>query len=338
MAASAFVRNVWYMAAWEDEVPDDGMLSRRLLGDLWLIFRRADGSYAMIADRCPHRFVPLSRGKRVGDAVHCGYHGLGFDGAGACVHNPFSAEIPHGAAVRAMGAIEARHGALWFWLGDVALADPAAIPDFAFVHGPDHVRGALVMDANYELIADNLMDLSHAEFLHVETFGVNGALIDYGRQQVVQDDTGAIWNNWDMDGSKPPAWAEPMLEPGARVDQWIHMRWHAPASMALFIGLAKAGTDRSELVVPPIANPHILTPESATSTHYFYTREPGEQAKDMVRRVFLEEDEPMVRAAQDAMAGEDFWDLKPLILASDAGAIRARRRLMQMRRAEAEGA
>jgi vanillate O-demethylase monooxygenase subunit len=57
----------------------------------------------------------------------------------------------------------------------------------------------------------------------------------------------------------------------------------------------------------------------------------------MARKVFLEEDEPMIRAQQAAMKGRDFWEMRPVILPSDAAAIRARRRLMQMRR-EQEGA
>lgn len=332
MAETAFVRNCWTMAGWAEEVPQGGFLARRLLGQPWLILQTEAGDWTMLADRCPHRFAPLSRGQRVGDTVRCGYHGLGFDASGACVHNPFGAP-PAGARIAQLPLVE-RHGALWFWPGEAALANPDAIPDFAFCTGPDHVRGALVMDAPYELIADNLMDLSHAEFLHTETFGVNGALLDYGRQSVETDDTGAIWNKWDMPGSLPPEWAVPLLTEGARVDQSLHMRWHAPASMALFIRMTVAG-EPDRTVVPPLANPHILTPETRGTTHYFYTRGPGEEAADMVRRVFIEEDEPMVHAVSEAMGSDDFWAMRPVILASDAGAIRARRRLMQMRRAEA---
>lgn len=333
MASPPFVRNCWYMAAWVDEVPADGFLARRLLDEPWLIWRTQDGAWTMLADRCPHRFVPLSRGNRVGDTVRCGYHGLGFDAKGTCVHNPFGAPPPAGAKVAQRPLVE-RAGALWFWPGEADKADPATIPDFAFATGPQHVPGVLTMDAGYELIADNLMDLSHAEFIHRDTFGVNGALLDHGVQTVETDETGAIWNKWDITGALPPAWAVAMLPEGARSDQWLHIRWHAPASMALFIGLTRAGTGRRAFIVPAMANPHILTPETATTTHYFYTREPGEESAEMVRRVFLEEDEPMVRAAQDSMAGVDFWDMHPVILPSDAAAIRARRRLMAMRLAE----
>ena len=330
----AYARNLWYMAAWAEEVPDGGFLARTLLDESWLLLRREDGNYAMLRNQCPHRFAPLSRGKRKGDVVFCGYHGLGFDAAGQCVHNAFGKQIPPGAKVPTLPIVE-RHSALWFWPGDPDKIDPALIPDFSFLEGPArHQRAHLTMQANYELVTDNLMDLSHAEFLHVETFGVNGSLFG-GRQTVRTDDTGAIWNRWDMDWSTPPDWAKPMVAEGERVDQWLHMRWHAPASMALSIGMARAGTGREELIVPPMLNPHIISPESARSSHYFYTSEPGEEAADLARRVFIEEDEPMIEAIQQALGDRDFWAANPISMPSDAGAIRARRELTKWRKAEA---
>ena len=330
---TAFVSSLWYMAAWADEVQGEALFSRTLLGKPWLIWRKADGTYAMIADRCPHRFVPLSMGKRVGDTVQCRYHGLGFDGAGTCVHSPFPGDPPAHVSAPAMPIVE-KHRGLWFWPGDPALADPARIPDFSFLDEDRGMhRGCLRIEGNYELITDNLMDLTHAEFLHIETFGVNGSIF-HGEQTVRQDEDGAIWNNWDMTGAEPPEWSKPMLEPGAKIDQWLHMRWHAPASMALTVGLAKAGTQRAGMILPAMVNPHIITPETETSSHYFYDHEDNEQAAEMARRVFVEEDEPMIEAAQRALGVQDFWDARPAILKTDAGAIRARRALMQLRKAE----
>ena len=214
-------------------------------------------------------------------------------------------------------------------------ADPASIPDFAFVSASDDVRDHLAIEGNYEFVTDNLMDLSHAEFIHRESFGVNGSLLTHGAHSVVQDDDGAIWSNWDITDAIPPDWAKPLVVEGARIDQWLHMRWHAPASMALGIGLARAGSDRQDLVLPPMRNPHIITPETGTTSHYFYTREPGEKSAARARQVFQQEDEPMIASAQSGFAGQDFWEARPIILPSDAAAIRARRRLMQLRRAEA---
>lgn len=328
-----YVRNLWYMAAWDHEVPESGLLARTLLDQRWVIARLSEGGYAMLADRCPHRFVPLSKGRIEGDVIHCPYHGLGFAADGACVHNPFPAPPPAHARVAALPVVHSHHG-IWFWPGDPDKADPALIPDFAFVERPGMARSRLVIGANYELLTDNLMDLTHAEFLHVKSFGVNGAIF-HGRQSVIQDESGAIWNNWDMDGSEPPQWAAPMVGEGARVDQWLHMRWHAPASMMLAIGMTRAGSERRDFVVPPMVNPHIVTPETQASSHYFYDHEDTPEAAALARQVFVEEDEPMLEAAQAALGDTDFWEARPAILETDAGAIRARRRLMQLRRGEA---
>jgi vanillate O-demethylase monooxygenase subunit len=321
------------MAAWAEEVPEDGLLARKLLGQHWVIWRQGDGQWTMLVDRCAHRFAPLSKGQRVGDTIRCGYHGLGYDASGACVHNPFGQTVPPGMRVQAMHLVE-RHSALWFWAGDPDLADPATIPDFGFMQEADHVRVALMMDVNYQLIVDNLMDLTHVEFMHIKTFGANGSMLEHGRQSVVTDDDGAIWNNWAVENASPPKWAEPLLPKGQRIDQWINIRWHAPASMALYVGLSHAGTDHADMVVPAMVNPHILTPASETSTHYFCSHGPEEDARALMDEVFMEEDEPMMRAVQERMEGKDFWDLRPAILPSDVAAIRVRRRMQQLARAE----
>jgi len=320
------------MAAWAEEVPEGGFLARRLLDRPWLLMRLGDGGYAMLADRCPHRFAPLSMGERVGDTVRCGYHGLGFDALGRCMHSPFGGAVPD-ARVPTLPVVE-RHGALWFWPGDPQRADAALIPDFTFCTGPKHLRDHFIMQANYELVSDNLMDLSHAEFIHKESFGTNGALLAHGKQTIRNDEDGAIWNNWDIVGAEPPDWAMPMLGEGALINQTLHIRWHAPATMALFITLDNAAS--GEGIVPPMANPHIITPETQGSSHYFFTRDHGDEAEALFRKAFLEEDEPMVEAVHERLGGEDFWDARPVILPTDKAGIMVRRRLMQLRRAEAE--
>jgi len=328
-----YVRNVWYMAAWESEVPDETFLARTLLDERRLIVRRSDGGYSVLADRCPHRFAPLSKGRREGDRIICGYHGLEFGFDGKCIRSPFSDLIPPNARVSAWPAV-GRHGGVWFWPGDPALAHPDTIPDFAFIDQQEGVqRGRTMMNANYELVADNLMDLSHAEFLHTESFGLNGAMFT-GQYKASQDESGAIWSNWWLPGIPPPAWATSLVPEGSLVDEWTEMRWNAPASMALFIGIARAGTDRQEMVAPAMANPHIITPETPASSHYFFTCDPGEDALAMAQQVFDNEDHPMIEAVQNSLQGRDFWEEHPVILNVDAGAVRARRRLAKLRREE----
>ena len=96
------------------------------------------------------------------------------------------------------------HGGLWFWPGDPERADRALLPDFAFCTGPEHLRAHFAVQANYEYVTDNLMDLSHAEFLHKDSFGTKGTLMLHGKQTIRAEDEGAIWNNWDITRAAPP--------------------------------------------------------------------------------------------------------------------------------------
>src|SRR3712207_719829 len=132
-----FLRNTWYVAAWSHELADQ-LLSRKILGEQILFFRPGSGGVAALADRCPHRFAPLRVGRIRGDAVDCGYHGLQFDGTGACTHNPHSRTGgPPNCRIRSYRAVE-RRGAIWLWPGDSAYADEAAIPDFGYITQAGH--------------------------------------------------------------------------------------------------------------------------------------------------------------------------------------------------------
>ncbi len=126
-----FLKNTWYVAANAPEL-DDGLVSRMICGEQIVMFRASTGEIAALQDRCPHRFVPLSMGRRVGDSVECGYHGLRFDGTGACVEAPNDDETQRArTCVKAFKAVE-RDSLIWLWMGDPALATPETIPEFAF--------------------------------------------------------------------------------------------------------------------------------------------------------------------------------------------------------------
>ena len=86
---------------------------------------------------------------------------------------------------------------------------------------------------------------------------------------------------------------------------------------------------------------HLLTPETATSTHYFWSQSDSPNARlsaDEVRaqmhRVVDLEDQWMIEGVQASMGTADLWDLKPLLLGTDAGGVRARRKLAAMIAAE----
>lgn len=180
-----YLLNTWYVAGWSEDVQPGALMSRTLLEQPVLMFRDSGGVPRALLDRCPHRFAPLSMGRLSddGQSVQCAYHALRFDGHGACVHNPHGdGRIPPAAKVRTYPLVE-RYGVLWIWMGDAAKADAALIPDFSLID-PEHWhvgKRYLHAKANYVLETDNIMDLSHVEFLHPSTLGtpaVKNALTD----------------------------------------------------------------------------------------------------------------------------------------------------------------
>ena len=60
-----FIRNGWYVAAWDHEVGRTDLLRRTLLGDQVVMYRELDGATVALEDRCSHRHAPLSKGELI---------------------------------------------------------------------------------------------------------------------------------------------------------------------------------------------------------------------------------------------------------------------------------
>lgn len=330
------LRNAWYAAAWGDEVTEN-LMSRTLCGESVLLYRTDKNDVVTIANRCPHRFAALDMGKRVDGAnVQCGYHGLEFSPDGKCVYNPFSDAIPQGARLRAYPNVE-RHGVIWLWPGDPAAADEDLIPDFSFLISPQFatVKGLIPIAANYELVTDNLLDLSHAEFLHAG--GLGSEAMKRGIHTVDQKGTTIQSNRWCPDGLAPPAWGHMFGDYDKPVDHWINMRWDAPANMALDVGITPTGRSRDEGIW--VWNTDLLTPETEHSTHYFWgisrayaVDDPkyDEMWRQATKIAFEGQDAPMISRVQQMMGSQELEELNPIYLAGDAGALRARRVLREL--------
>ncbi|MDB5410396.1 MAG: uncharacterized protein JWL84_5308 [Rhodospirillales bacterium] len=95
----SYLRNAWYVAASAREIGRTPF-RRVLLDEPVVLFRTLSNAPVALFDRCPHRMAPLSRGLLVGDTLQCGYHGLRFDRAGTCVHNPHPGPTPSAARVK----------------------------------------------------------------------------------------------------------------------------------------------------------------------------------------------------------------------------------------------
>ena len=304
-----FVRNAWYVAAWDHEV-GRSMLRRIILDEPVLLFRTTEGKAVALEDRCCHRQAPLSMGKLVGNIVTCPYHGLQYDPSGACVKIPSQDRVPPSAKVKSYPLVEKNHW-LWVWLGDPAKADPSKIEDFHWLDDPKWRFGGnyLHVDANYLLLVENLLDTTHLPFLHPDTLGTDA----FARSEfsVSRDGDRIRVERYLMD--KPPApFHKQMGEfpDGMNVDRWQITHFGPPSFVKLDIGSAPTGAgmreapDRSRWM--GMWNLNAITPETEKTAHYFFAQAYNfkldqkwlsDMLRVQIRDIFLQ-DMAMVKAQQ----------------------------------------
>jgi phenylpropionate dioxygenase-like ring-hydroxylating dioxygenase large terminal subunit len=169
---TVFIKNCWYVAAWSHEIEATTFLARTITGIPLMFWRDANGAIVAFEDRCCHRAAPLSMGRREADGVRCMYHGMLFDRSGKCIEIPSQDFIPPAAKVRTFPVVE-KHKWVWVWMGDPARADQGLIPDTHYLDDPGWrgTPGYFHYEANYLLIADNLLDFSHLAYVHEKTLG-----------------------------------------------------------------------------------------------------------------------------------------------------------------------
>ena len=267
-----FIKNIWYVAAWDHEVTKDGLFARTITGTPILMYRQDNGDLVALEDRCCHRGAPLSVGRREGNCVRCMYHGLKFDATGQCVEAPAQARIPPQAKVRTFPLVE-RHRWIWIWMGDPAKADESLIPDTQWLDHPDwrSEDGYIHYDVNYLLICDNLLDFSHLPFVHPTTLG-GGA--DYAASQPKVDriDNGVRITRWAIN-TDPPPFAAAVKDWSGKVDRWNIYNFTLPATLLMDSGMAPTGQGAQEGNrdgAIEFRGCQAITPETENSTHYFF--------------------------------------------------------------------
>ena len=330
-----FAKNAWYVAAHAHEVTEE-LLGRQIVGERILLTRDASGKARAIGDRCPHRFAPLHQGKRESDLIECPYHGLKFGLDGKCRFNPHGAGRIPGAARVPSYPVEERDGVIWIWPGDSGLANADEITDLQLIHyeGYGTVNGHIVMPVDYRLVLDNLLDLSHAQYIHAGTLSPGRS-----RREVSQQ-TGerSVKVNAFMPDCKTPS-SQALIFDGERGDFYSSIEWVFPGTLRHQLSMTEVGTDPATGAVT--RNAHLITPETETSTHYFWIHTRGESArphdeeinatvKKVISHAFIKEDEPMIAACQAYMDGKEFFSLKPLYLATDYAGTRCRREMERL--------
>jgi phenylpropionate dioxygenase-like ring-hydroxylating dioxygenase large terminal subunit len=270
--APGFIQDSWYVAAWDHEIGRDSLFARTLLGRPLVFWRTSEGQVVALDDRCCHRAAPLSTGRREGDCVRCLYHGLKFDAAGTCVEMPGQERIPPAARVRSYPVVE-RNRFVWIWMGEPQRADPSTLLDFFWHDSPDWRMkpGYIHYQAHYQLVVDNLLDFAHLSYVHPTTLGTPG--LAQLRAKVDRIEGGLKITRWTLNDELPPNHKRVATFSG-KADRWQIYEWHPPAFMRMDAGSAPAGTGATEGRIGPEAlrfrHTSVQTPETATTTHYFF--------------------------------------------------------------------
>ncbi len=352
-AKPSFPLNAWYAAAYDVEVGRQ-LLARTVCKQKLVMFRRTDGQVAVLEDACWHRLLPLSMGRLDGDEVTCGYHGLVYNAQGRCTHMPSQETLNPSACVRSFPAIE-KHRFVWVWPGDPAKADPSLVPDMHWNDDPAWAGdGKLItVKCDYRLVVDNLMDLTHETFVHGSSIGQRA--VAEAPFVATHGDRTATVTRWMENIDAPPFWAGQIMQArgyAGKVDRWQIIRFEAPCTVVIDVGVAEAGTgavpqewrgtregagtqgdpslsDRSRGVNGYVLN--TITPETDGTCHYFWAfarnyclgeQRLTHQLREGVAGIFRE-DELVLEAQQQAInehPDHQFYNLN-----IDAGSMWARR-------------
>lgn len=339
--STPYLRNCWYVAALSREIDGEQLFHRKLLDTAVLIYRKADGTPIALHDRCPHRFAPLHLGERVGDEVVCKYHALRFDCSGQCTHNPHgNGHIPAAAKVRSFPLVE-RYGFVWIWMGDEP-ADPASLPDFGALDEEPASSVAYTymrLNAHFELIIDNVMDLSHIDHVHGEIISTRGQLSPLVPK--VQEGARSVNARWEWRQTPSMMIFAPFLaQPEAEGRHFFDITWTPPANIQLSVGATQDPEAALDLHgTTGQYDLHTCTPESAGSTHYYFATRRNHLVDDAdynekkiqaMHAAFEDEDGPIIEAVHDEMGTSDFFSLKPVLMSNDAAPVRVRRLLAKL--------
>jgi phenylpropionate dioxygenase-like ring-hydroxylating dioxygenase large terminal subunit len=268
-----FPLNQWYIAGFSWELQDKP-IARKLLNHPVVLFRTGAGEVAALEDRCCHRSVPLSCGTVEGVGVRCGYHGLLYAPNGVCVEIPGQATIPSKAKVKAFTLVE-KDQILWIWMPQEEGAAPThAAPDYPVHSDPRYsFKGDVYhYDAPYQLIHDNLLDLSHLGYVHLRTIGGNAKVHMNAELRVEGSGDQVKVLRYMPDSPPPPTYTDAWPFKG-NIDRWQEVEFHL-SHFRIWTGGADLGTE--DMADPNRGGFHMrglhgVTPETDTTAHYFWT-------------------------------------------------------------------
>ena len=332
-SCSRFPLDQWYVAALGSQLKDKPV-GRTLLNKSVVLFRTADGQVAALDNRCCHRALPLSDGTLEAQGIRCGYHGLLYDGQGKCIEIPGQDKVPVKALVSAWHVRE-RDQIVWIWFGNELNPAPTHEPPAYAVHSSGKYLfdgGLFHYEAPWQLVHDNLMDLSHLGYVHLKTIGGNASL-HMNAKMMVQGEGDTVRVVRHMPDSEPPPTYSAAYPFKGRIDRWQEIEFFVN-HLRIWTGGVDQGTDA--LDDPDRGGFHMrgfhgITPETETTCHYFWTMATNPtQDHDAIKAKVInqtvmtfEEDKVIIESQYRNMC--TFGELPAIDIHVDVGANRARR-------------
>lgn len=322
-------------------------LGRTICNERMVFFRGPEGKVAAVEDFCPHRGAPLSLGKVCDGKLVCGYHGLEMGCEGKTVHMP-GQRVRGFPAIKSYAVIE-RYGFVWVWPGDQSQVDAALMPSLEFFDNPEWAYGGGLyhVKADYRLMIDNLMDLTHETYVHANSIG-QPEIDETPCKTTVEGDKVILQRH--MEGIQaPPFWQMAMsangLDPKAKVDRWQICRFTPPTHIMIDVGVALAGRggfnaapeDKAYSVVVDF-----ITPETETSHWYHWGMARQFKPNDAELTVKIREGQGKIfnedmEMLQLQQANISLWpERKLLLLNIDSGGVQSRRIIDRMLAQEQE--
>jgi phenylpropionate dioxygenase-like ring-hydroxylating dioxygenase large terminal subunit len=334
-----FATDQWYVVASVDEVGQTP-LARTVCGQHVVLFRDAAGSVVALDDRCSHRGFPLSKGTVIDGRLQCGYHGLTFDGCGACVWVPNQSHIPTKANVIAR-PVHVTGPWVWMWVGDPANADVSQLPALPWLSEPGWkvLHGWEPLAARYGTLIDNLLDLSHESYLHAGYIGTPEVALTPIETEV-DDEANVIRVSRHMSAVECPPFYSRTTGMQTPIDRWQDIEYHPVCCYILHVRVAPAGvepaTDGSDLQPAHLKVLYGITPSTTGSTLDFWAlcrdfavddEYVDRQLTDMQRIVVLQDVEALnlleTRLAEETEPAEVSFKI-------DTGGLAARRMINLM--------
>lgn len=236
---------------------------------------------------------------------------------------------------------------LWIWMGDAAQADASKI----VAHSYHSDRGwewspvFLEIGCDWQLLHDNLLDLTHLAYVHRKTIGGDpDAHTTSAEMKTTRTANSVLVTRW-LRNSNPPPFYKIAHTFAGKIDRWQDTEF-VPGRIRIWSGGTDAGTGAFEGKREggvQLMGLHAVTPSTATSCYYHFTVSrnfkvgvpdvhnrvhEGARATLLEDKAVLEIQQERVLEDPDRILVDTKWD---------AGGLQARRIIEALVAAEAAG-